>query len=219
MIGVLCGLKSEAKIADRIPGVLVACSGAQALQAQKLVKQLADQGVRRLISFGLAGGLSPELQAGDLLLGVSVMATASGCWEADERWNKPLVGQLPDAFCVSFWGSDRTAFTAEEKNLVFRRTGCMAIDMESHIVARAAARYNIPFNIVRAVSDGATFSLPPAARVPLTKEGTIDRSGIWKSIKKQPLQIKDLVTLGLSTHRAMQALKRAVEVLRQIEAG
>lgn len=219
MIGILCGLRSEAKIADRIPNVLVGCSAARPQSARSLARHMAEQGVDRLISFGLAGGVSPDLVAGDLLLGVSVMASKDSCWEADAAWHKSLVEQLPHALCVPVWGSDRIAAKVEDKELIYRRTGCMAVDMESHIVAQVASEYGIPFNIVRSVSDTASMGLPEAAQVPLLDDGTVNRRGVWLSIRKKPMQIPDLARLGIGSFRAMRSLRQVVEVMAELGEG
>lgn len=144
------------------------------------------------------------------------MASKDSCWEADANWYKPLVEQLPHALCVPVWGSDRMAIKVEDKELIYRRTGCMAVDMESHIVAQVASEYGIPFNIVRAVSDTASMVLPNAAQVPLLDDGEINRRGVWESIRKHPSQIPDLVRLGLGSFRATRSLRQAVEVIAEL---
>ncbi len=104
MIGILCGLRSEALIADKIPGALVACSAANPDRAQALALLMVEKGVKRLISFGLAAGLNEDIVAGDLVLGSSVM-TANHAWEADEAFNRSLIDALPFALCIPIWGS------------------------------------------------------------------------------------------------------------------
>ncbi len=218
MIGILCGLKSEAKIADKIPGVLVGCSAAQPDRARAVVNHLIDQGCRRLISFGLAGATSPDLQAGDLLLGATVMS-AAGAWETDTEWNDRLIQRLDCFMCVPVWGSKRVVSSVEEKSAIYRRAGCLIVDMESHIVAEAAAQARIPFNIVRAVADTADMLLPPAAKVPLLEDGGVDLRGVWKSIINQPSQLIELAKLAHNSFLATRALKHAVAVIAEVEDG
>ncbi|MFA6280368.1 MAG: hypothetical protein WC612_06210 [Bdellovibrionales bacterium] len=215
MIGILCGMKSEAVIADKIPDVMVGCSGARHDRAKALVSHMIDQGAQRLISFGLCGAVSPDLVAGDLLFGTSVMALGDA-WEADGAAYQSLVDKLPRALCVSFWGGDRIAARAQDKAMIYRRTACMAVDMESHIVARQAHEAGIPFNVIRAVSDPFDMDLPPAALLPLTAEGGVDTSAVWQSIKKTPAQLFDLTRLGYNTFLAMRSLRFAVTALKEV---
>lgn len=214
MLGILCGLQSEAKIADRVPEVLVGCSAARQDRARALVRYLVDQGVTRLISFGLAGALSPHLAAGDLLLGASVMSSA-GAWEADDAWNHHFLDAQPGALTAPVWGADAVVKTVEEKEKIYRQTGCFAVDMESHIVAQAAFQARIPFNIVRAVSDTASMALPPAALVPLKEDGRVDLRAVFLSVKEKPAQIFELARLGRNTSLAMRTLRHAASVMAE----
>jgi len=216
MIGILCGLKSEAKIADKIPHVLVGCSAAKPDRARVLVEHMLDQGVTRLISFGLAGATGPDMAAGDLLLGATVMS-ALGAWEADADWNQRVVQGSAGFMCVPVWGSDRMASGTQEKEAIYRRAGCLIVDMESHIVAQAAALYRVPFNIVRAVTDTASMVLPPAAKVPLLEDGGVDLKAVFSSVVNQPSQLIDLIHLGHNTSLALRALKQAVAVIKEME--
>ncbi len=213
MLGVVCGLRNEAKIADRIPSVLVACSVAQPDRALALARHIASQHVSRIISFGLAAGLSQDLVAGDLILGGSVM-TAKNAWEADQDWNAQFIEHVSSALCVPVWGSRSIVQTEHHKEMVYRRSGCLAADMESQAVALAAQEAGIPFNVVRAISDPYDMELPPAALTPLKEDGSVDLSGVFKAIKKEPSQILDLMRLGLNTSAALKSLKKSTKTIK-----
>lgn len=216
MLGVICGLRSEAKIADRIPGVLVACSVAQPQRALVLARHLTSQKVSRLISFGLAAGLSEDLVAGDLVLGGSVM-TANNAWEADQDWNSSFLDRMSSGLCVPVWGSRTLVQSVEHKDMIYRRSGCLVADMESQAVAFAAQEAGIPFNIVRSISDSHDVDLPPAALSALKEDGSVDYKSVYASIKQQPSQIMDLIGLGVNTSKAMKSLRQAVKVIKVIK--
>lgn len=217
MFGILCGLHSEAKIADRIPDVLVACSEARAERAAEMARYMVRQGVSRLVSFGLAGALAPEMEAGDLILGATVVSD-HGAWEVDGAWNMRMMNHLSNYHCAPVFGSDKLVATPKAKQACMVRTGCLAVDMESHIVAEIATRAKIPFNIVRAVADTSDMTLPPAALVPLGADGRVDLHGIFASLKKQPAQIPDVIRLARYSMRAHKALKEAVEAMRKVSS-
>jgi adenosylhomocysteine nucleosidase len=213
VIGILCGLKSEAKIADRIPGVMVGCCAGRPGRAHALARHMAEQGATRLISFGLAGGVCPDLAAGDLILGATIMASADA-WEADYAFNRKLIDLFPNALCASIWGSERIAKTAAEKEMIYRRTACFDVDMESQVVAQTAHEYGLRFNAIRAIVDPYDFDLPPAALLPLKEDGGPDLAAIFRSVKAMPRQLPDLITLGLYSVRALRALRQVVDVMR-----
>ncbi|KGM29986.1 hypothetical protein P409_35775, partial [Inquilinus limosus MP06] len=71
MLGILTGLAREAEIARRV-SPLVACSASDPARAERLARDLAGQGATALLSFGIAGGLAPDLPTGALVIGTAV---------------------------------------------------------------------------------------------------------------------------------------------------
>ncbi len=85
--------------------------------------------------------------------------------------------------------------------------------MESHIVARIAARHGLPFAVLRVVADPLDHNLPPAALVAMRPDGTTDVGACLRSLARQPGQLPALVRVAFDTRRAMAALLRCVELL------
>src|SRR5260221_7899099 len=69
---VVVGLAFEARIAAG-PGIRVICSGHGKNLADSLSKALVD-GARSVVSFGVAGGLSPDLQPGTCVIGSAILS-------------------------------------------------------------------------------------------------------------------------------------------------
>ena len=74
----------------------------------------------------------------------------------------------PDALVI---GVDQLVASAEAKAALQAATGAIAIDMESHIAARVAARHGLPLAVLRVVSDTAADTLPPAFAVAMRRGG------------------------------------------------
>ncbi|MDH4192555.1 MAG: hypothetical protein OEV70_00165 [Nitrospirota bacterium] len=55
---------------------------------------------------------------------------------------------------------DRVLTQASQKQILGKRTGAVAVDMESGAIGQVAQQYGIPFLIVRAISDGVNEDLP-----------------------------------------------------------
>src|SRR5262245_64617676 len=102
--------------------------------------------------FGIAGGLAPDLVAGDWVVGSSVR-TDRECFPTDRGWARALVEALPGAVHADIIGADATVADPAEKRRLHAQTGAVAVDTESHIAARIAAAYRIPFAACRAVID------------------------------------------------------------------
>lgn len=210
MLGIVCGLKAEADIANTIEDALVVCSGARPNKARQLTQNLINKGAKTLISFGLAGGLDPALRSGDLILGSSVR-TEKQFWMCDEPLLDKVKQNLPDAISGAIWGTEEILTKALDKRDLFQKTNCLAADMESHAMAEVATDANIPFIIIRAIADTDNMNLPLAALVPLHEEGSVDGLNVAKSLIKNPRQIPALLCLGLNTSKAMKTLKQAAQ--------
>ena len=158
VVAVTC-LALEARIALG-PGVSVICNHNSQLVAS--LETAVKRGASGIISFGIAGGLAPDLVTGDWVVGSSIR-TDRGCFPADRVWAWRLLETLPGAVHAEIIGADTPVADPLEKRRLHVRTGAVAVDMESHVAARIAAAHRIPFAACRAVIDPAHRELPPAA--------------------------------------------------------
>jgi len=80
VLGVVTGLKSEAKLLKSL-GLACVSTGGQAREARRKIDRLIAEGATGLISFGIAGALSPELKTGDLDAGLYLVVMKAGGFE------------------------------------------------------------------------------------------------------------------------------------------
>ena len=96
---------------------------------------------------------------------------------------------------------------------MFATTNAAAIDLESGAVAQIAAARGVPMAVLRAISDPASHTLPPAALLALDPQGRINIPKIVAEIARRPSQLKSLLALAAGSARARAALRRRVETL------
>jgi len=194
----------EARIALG-PGVAVICNHASQLVAS--LEAAAKRGAAGIISFGIAGGLAPDLNAGDWVVGSGVR-TEHGHFPTDRGWARALLEALPSAVHAEIVGTDAPVAEPSEKRRLHLRTGAVAVDTESHVAARIAAAHRIPFAACRAVIDPAHSLLPPAAMYGLRHDGTADVFAVLRSVVRQPSQLPALTRTALDARVAAAALRR-----------
>jgi len=194
----------EARIALG-PGVAVICNHASELVAS--LEAAAKRGAAGIISFGIAGGLAPDLNAGDWVVGSGVR-TEHGHFPTDRGWARALLEALPSAVHAEIVGADAPVAEPSEKRRLHLRTGAVAVDTESHVAARIAAAHRIPFAACRAVIDPAHSVLPPAAMYGLRHDGTADVFAVLRSVVRQPSQLPALTRTALDARVAAAALRR-----------
>ena len=207
-IGVVVGLTAEARIARRL-FPLVAVGGGTAAGAEAASRRLIGQGVRGLVSFGLAGGLDPLLRPGALVVPEAVV-TQGRSLATDPGLNARLGGASGHLLL----GADGIAVTAAAKQHLFVVTGCGAIDLESGAVGRAAEARGLPLAVLRAICDPAERDLPPAALRALDGAGAIGLLRVIGSVVVRPGQLPELLALGRDAAAARRALVTRIGLLR-----
>lgn len=212
------GLAAEARIARRI-GWRAVAAGGDAERTRQAMAQLVADGVGALVSFGICGGLDAALGSGALILPQAVASEDGRHRRVDAALRGALAAALTRAGIAALagdiLGAARAADTPSRKAELNRRSGAIAVDLESHLVADAAAAAGLPFAVLRAVADPAERALPPAALIGLDAAGRPALGRILLSVAGQPGQLPALLQLACDTRRALGALRRAAEALRE----
>jgi adenosylhomocysteine nucleosidase len=163
------------------------------------------RGSRGIISFGIAGGLASALMPGDWVVAVGVV-TGRERFPTDRMWGQTLLNALPAAVHADIASVDTPVANPEAKHVLRNGTGAVAVDMESHIVARVAAAHGLPFTVCRVIIDPAQRTLPPAALINLRPDGTPNVPAVIRSMVARPSQLPALLRLMADARTARAAL-------------
>ena len=209
MLLVVTGMQREAKLLRGRCETVVAGSDNSTLTSK--IEAAVTRGARAILSFGICGALSPKIAIGSVIVGTYVVAGSDRC-AADEAWASALA-RTCNATTGLVAGTDSVLLTQMAKAELQQRTGAISADMESHIVAQAATERGLPFAVLRAVSDDAQHTLPPAAAFGLNTEGAVDYSAVILSLLDEPSQFRALIRTARDTDTAMKALKNCIRCL------
>lgn len=207
---VVCGLRSEARIAAA-DGVTVLVGGGDNIRLAADLERAAAS-ADGLLSFGVAGGLQPGVKPGDTRVAAGLIAPDGSRFQPDQAWTRALSSKIGVPAAV-FAAVDAPLADVASKAAVYRATGAATVDMESHIVARAAVHYGITFAAIRVVTDPAERSLPHAATVGMRSDGKVDLAAILRSLGRHPGQVPSLIRTGLDARVAFAALLRCRQLL------
>jgi adenosylhomocysteine nucleosidase len=182
--------------------------------ARLLIRRFSPQG---LVSFGFAGGLTPELARGSLIIGTEVVCE-DGSGERAVA-SRDLVKQ----FCAA---ADAERLPMQQGRLVSSRhivadpaskahlrnkSGACAVDMETVGIAEAADQTGLPWVAVRAIVDRATDTLPPVCLTMLREDGYVATGRLLGMICRSPLVLRHIGRLAGDTARARRQLSQAFE--------
>jgi adenosylhomocysteine nucleosidase len=193
--------------------VHVACSGGSAERARAEATRLVAEGAAALVSFGLAGGLAPELRPGDLLLPETVRVAGGAAWSVAPIWRERVHARLGAAGLESragaLAGSEAIVATTAEKRELFEATGAQAVDMESHEVAAVAAAAGLPLLVLRALADPYDQVIPQVAREALRPDGRMRLQGLLGGLFRERGGAMALLGLARQSVRGLLCLRRA----------
>jgi adenosylhomocysteine nucleosidase len=180
-----CAMTVEERIARRLgPTALVGLAVANGVPEGE-----------RLVSFGVAGALSPDLPVGTVIDATRVVDEEGGVlWEGG-----PL--GVASARTGTILGAGRIVDDPAERARLHERTGADAVDMESGTLARSGRLAGC----IRAISDTPTSRLAGLARA-VKVTGEPDVPGFVAGFVREPV----------ATSRALVGARRALKSLEAV---
>ena len=185
-----------------VPSALLAIGGIgeqNARRAAELVVHEANP--QLLVSAGVAGALTPDLKAGDVVRVRDVI---------DETTGEHYATIGGDAGLVT---SSRIA-GVEGKLRIASLYGASVVDMEGAAVARVARSSGIPFASVKAVSDELNFPMPPLGNF-VDARGQLHVLAFAAFVAVRPKWWLPSIRLGKNTQLAIRNLAAALNHLIQ----
>ena len=207
---VVVGLAFEARIAAG-PGIQVICSGDGRHLGRSLAAAVREN-CGGLVSFGVAGGLDPDLQPGDCIV-ASAILSGNSRMPTDPAWSQNLIDTVPNATLGLLAGVPVPVATAQAKRALHQKTGAVAVDMESHIVASVAQKHAIPMAAIRVITDPAGRALPKSALAAMRPDGTTDFAAMMHHLFKNPWELPTILRTALDARAARATLMRGRQLL------
>jgi len=203
----------EEKIAQAIgcPIILSGCTEETLIERMEIA---ITNGATSFLSFGVAGGLTRTLQSGDILVGTWALDRGRKLY-CDMSWIDQFKIAWGQNTKLTFGGVEGATHPLDKKEKLHELDGiACAVDMESSIMARIAHKHNLPFSIIRTISDSVEVELPHAAMVALHLDGSINYKAIIISLCKDITQISSLIKLAISSRKAFSNLKQLAKVIK-----
>jgi hypothetical protein len=142
--------------------------------------------VRGLALVGWAGGLSPDLVAGDTVLANATLGVGGECAPC-------TLVPLPQARVGSLLSTPGVLLTAADKADAHRKSGgALAVEMEAYPLATWARKWDIPFIHARVILDPAGQTLPSLADI-LGPTGELRPGRLAQRVLAQPGQFLTLL--------------------------
>ena len=79
--------------------------------------------------------------------------------------------------------------------------------MESHVVAKVARESDVPFAVLRVVSDPSNRSMPEAAIASVTNTGHVSIGRVLRGVAIRPWEMPEMLSLAFDARIAFSALR------------
>ena len=143
----------------------------------------------------------------------SAIVSGTAQMPTDQTWSQKLLKAIPDAVHGLLVGVPAPIADPAAKRALYLKTGALAVDMESHIVAGVAAAHGLPVAAIRVITDPAVRALPEAAVAAMRPNGTTDIGAMIRSVMKRPQELPALLRTALDARAARATLMRGRQVL------
>lgn len=208
---VITALGAEGRTLRPRSGIRCRVGGVGARAAARAAEAALEEGAEALVSWGVAGGLTRELEAGMLIVPARVHTQGGRTHSCDPEWRRLVAAQLSE------WDAVREGDLAEAAGPVasrqaraalHQRTGALGVDMESAAVAGVAAEAGVPFLAVRAVADTVRRPLPEAV-LAACPDGVVRPLRAGAAVLRRPWELPGMVRLARDFGRALATLRAA----------
>jgi adenosylhomocysteine nucleosidase len=202
-------------LAGRRVALLVTGDGER--NARAGIAALFDQlPIERLVVIGVSGALTSDLGPGALVVGDRV-CDGDGVLPAPADLVAPAIrrtGARPATIVTARRIADSVPERARLLQLFGAWPGPAAVDLESAVFARAARAREIPWLVMRAISDTADERLPALLnRARADDAGAVDRARLLRGLLLAPGALPALLSLRGRVARCAQVLAAATERL------
>jgi adenosylhomocysteine nucleosidase len=194
--------------------VVLAATGDGARRSGRGAAALCDvHRPRALIGMGVAGALTDDLSALDIVVARRVCDAAADAPPPDARLLARALAMpgAREATFVTARGPVVTRGARAALSAAAGDAGTAVVDMESAAWAREAASRGIPYAILRAVSDGPEDKLPAYLAECLDEEGSVRRPRVVLRALARPFSIPVLLAMRGRVLEASARLATFVE--------
>lgn len=173
---------------------------------------------------GVAGGLTPELRVGDVVIADSIVSQRGGdrvsLVSAESQWLDRLPRDLNVRVATApIASSEEILLLPSAKRALRDATGAAAVDMESLAVVRVCRNAHVPVQVVRAISDDLDERLPTEIGELLDPAGNPRfLHAAWR-ILRRPNLFRELRSLARNSAAACRTLKIVAAALFPLSPG
>ena len=206
-IGIVVGLKSEEKSIPKNNNIFVARGYGQ--EAYGAAKKVLKNNIDLIISFGLAGGMNPEIKNSDIIIPKKIFNEKFRFYKTSSFFNSYL-----EKKCKEKVISKVNLITSQKiLNKKMNTSLIDAVDMEADFVFKAAREHKVAFSSVKVIFDDLKNPIPNFLISTINTKGQLKSLNLFFLILKKPYRIKNLIEINKIYRKSMRKLTSLAQKL------
>lgn len=171
------------------------------------------RGCTQLVSFGVSGALDPSLVIGDLVIPTTVVNANESYSATFDPFNLSSLSSIWAKQGIEYSSGNVEATTPEARAALFHAYRATSIDDEAIHVARFAVKNNIPWSVIRSISDTTTTTIPAWMLLATDSHGKSSFAEIIKGLEAHPSDAINLIEVGINFEKAIGTLRRTAKII------
>ena len=212
-LGIIVALEQESRLLRGIfPVERIWISGI-GKKAYDVVKDISKTGITHLICTGTAAALSPGLRKGELIVPSHLLYyITKEKIGVDVDCHEKILTLLADTSLKTdtLLCYDQIISEPYQKYLLYKETGCIALDMESFYVLKACLEEGVKFICIKSISDTFNMKVPNWISECLDDCGAILVKNFIKKLILNPLDIAALFSLITAFFKVRNSLRYVI---------
>lgn len=194
-------------------------TGVGPVKTRLRLAELGEPYPRCVLSIGCAGGLSPDVRPGDIIISALIKDDLNG---ASSYLPAQALVDLASDCCknlgLSFQvgtmvSTGAVVSSVEAKRALGLKHGAVSVDMETAQVAAWAQGLGIPMLSIRTISDGIVDRIPPEIGNLVNPDGRVRVERVVGLFLRQPGLVLEMLRLKRQFDRSIDVLARIVVTL------
>lgn len=211
-IHVIIATLQEAKIFKGLP-LSISISGVGRENAYKKAQAVISRGASFLISSGTATALSPYLRPGNIIMPKMILSSSGETlYVARHRdiVQRLRIHERNPVFFGPLLETNYVLTDLRDKRRLYNETNCIAADMESATILKAAYEAKVQFICIRSISDSHDMRMPQWLLNCLKENGMIPFGLLIKGILFHLSDLYDFIRLVNGFYKARNSLRAVI---------
>lgn len=162
-----------------------------------------------IVSFGFAGSTSEKINCGDIIIPDKIISQSGKINLTSKKYREYFKKKLSNYSCCTskLFSSDQLINTPQKKEIILKKFGALAVDMETSSIQNEAKKKRIPFVCIRVILDNKKSHVPKEFGDFFSEDSKIIKAKVLKLILTKPWIIYSFIRMSFYFFKSLVVLR------------